>query len=331
MLKLRHLFNNPALAEMLVKNWGYDEPSLEMFQYFRISANAIYPFKKNDEIHFLRFCPTSEKSKESILAELEFINYLRNAQYNALESVPSNNGDEVVQKLTPWGEYYASVFKRVKGKQISESILNDEIIFAYGTALGQLHKISCTYTAPKARRWTHVDVFNWIEENLYNLAIESLPIDELNLLRKYFSDLPIDQGNYGVIHYDFELDNVFYDDVTKSCSVIDFDDAMYHWFIMDIVQAIYSLRNEFIDNEFSQKQAVFLEGYRNMFDIDNKLFAAMPLFRRFANLFRYTRDLRAIQEHWENEPDWLVELRTKLTDALVNDSEFFGKAIAVTL
>lgn len=312
---------------MLLKNWEYDETSLEMFQYFRISANATYPFKRNDEIYFLRFCPTSEKRKESIVAELEFIRYLRGKQYNALEPVPSKSGDELIQKLTPWGEYYASVFKRVVGKQISQTDFDSEIMFAYGAALGQLHKLSGGYAFHEAKRWTHVDVLDWIEQTLKDLASEALPLDEVKLLRDYFSKLPISQANYGLIHYDFETDNVFYDSSTKSCSVIDFDDAMLHWYVMDIVQALYSLKSEVADDEFPQKEAVFIEGYRSRFEIDNDLLAAAPLFKRFANLYGYTRIARSIQEHWENEPDWLVNLRRKLAGLLVKRAEFFGKTI----
>jgi len=329
MMKLMHLFNNPDLAEMLLKNWEYDETSLDMFQYFRISANAIYPFKKDGEVHFLRCCPTSEKTKDNILAELEFVNYLRSNQYNALEPIPSTGGGELIQQSTPWGEYYASVFKRVMGNQISETDFSDGIMFSYGAALGQLHVLSSEYTAPKTKRWTHVEVFYWIEETLKSLTHETSAMEELDLLREYFSKLPINSKNYGLIHYDFELDNVFYDDTTKSCSVIDFDDTMYHWYVMDIVQALESLKSEVAEDEFSRKQAVFIEGYRSRIGLDNELFAMMPVFKRFADLYGYTRVARSIQEQWENEPDWMVELRAKLNKALERESGFFGKAINI--
>lgn len=45
MLTLKHLFQNNDLAEMILKNWSYDPESLDMFQYYRISSNAVYPFR----------------------------------------------------------------------------------------------------------------------------------------------------------------------------------------------------------------------------------------------------------------------------------------------
>lgn len=312
MLKFRYLFDNPDLARMLVKNWAYDEDSEELFQYFRISANAIYPLRIQGEICYLRFSPISEKLEENVLAELAFLDYLRSQGYPAMEAVKSISEDQLVRKETPWGNYYASVFKRVAGKQISQTDFNDEFMYAYGAALGELHALSRKYENPHLRRWTHKDVFDWMEKTLCELGLDQEIMQELALLRSEFDQLPMNQDNYGLIHYDFEPDNVFYDETSHRCSVIDFDDAMVHWFVMDIVQALEAIRDEMALDDCSYQEAVFLKGYRSQFEMDDQLLAMRPIFRRFAGLFQYTRIAQAIQEHWENEPAWMVELREKL-------------------
>ena len=48
--------------------------------------------------------------------------------------------------------------------------------------------------------------------------------------------LPVSPAGYGLVHYDFEPDNVFYDGET--CHVIDFDDSMEHFYAIDLVQMI---------------------------------------------------------------------------------------------
>lgn len=50
--------------------------------------------------------------------------------------------------------------------------------------------------------------------------------------------------DYGLIHYDFKYDNVFYHAEQDICWVIDFDDGMYHWFAMDIQRALQSLEED---------------------------------------------------------------------------------------
>lgn len=312
MLKFRYLFDNPDLARMLLKNWDYDADSEELFQYFRISANAIYPLRIDGKICYLRFSPGSEKREGNVMAELAFLDYLHSQGYPAMKVVKSRRGEAVVKQETPWGNYYASVFRRVDGKQISQTDFNDEIMYAYGAALGELHSLSRKYTNPGVKRWTHIDVLDWIEMTLGELGLDQEPLQELALLRGEFDQLTIDHDNYGLIHYDFEPDNVFYDETSQFCSVIDFDDAMYHWFVMDIVQALDAIRDEMELDDCSYQEAVFLKGYHSQFEIDDQLLAMRPIFRRFAGLFQYARIARAIQEHWENEPAWMVDLREKL-------------------
>lgn len=76
MLKLKHLFDNRDLAKMILDNWQYDPSSTDMFEYFRISSNAVYPFRNKGKVKLLRFAPCAEKSKDNLIAELEFIRYL---------------------------------------------------------------------------------------------------------------------------------------------------------------------------------------------------------------------------------------------------------------
>ncbi len=312
MLKFRYLFNNPDLAEMLVKNWEYDPDSLELFKYFRISANAVYPFRLSGETRFLRFSPLPEKDEKRLIAELEFLNYLRNQGYPAAEPIITKNGQSHVLQDTPWGEYLACVFKKVAGKQINQTSFEDELMFAYGSALGELHALSRKYEPRIARRWTHEDVLDWIEGEFSRSSTDSKLLGELNYLREQFSQLPTNGSVYGLIHYDFEPDNVFFDESNYQCSVIDFDDAMYHWYVMDIVQALAAIKDEVETDDFLEIRSHFLAGYRSKCSINDQIFSKESLFLRFDKLYKFARVTRAIQEQWENEPDWMISLREKL-------------------
>ena len=324
-MELKYLFNNTDLALMLLKNWEYDESSLDMFQYFRISANAVYPFRQQNQICLLRFCPCLEKPQAYLTAELEFINYLRSRHYQALEPLPAKNGELLVRKATPWGEYYACVFKRVCGTALNELSLDDNILRVYGAALGRLHNLSRAYTSPAAKRWTHADVLTWIEETLHTVSDDRTALEEVKLLDRYFSALPVNRENYGLVHYDFEFDNVFYDKSTNACHVIDFDDAMYHWYIMDIEQALDTLKSEVPNEEFEQAKTVFLGGYETECSMETDWQEKQPFFRRFADLYAYTRVAKSLRECWDNEPEWLVDLRKHLKNILAEKSINFGK------
>lgn len=327
MMKLKYLFSNEDLAEMILKNWKHDKDDIDMFKYYRISANAIYPFKVKGEIQFLRFAPKSEKKNINILAELDFIHYLKSKQYGVLEPVKSKDNKELIEVETPWGKYLATVFKRVKGEQINKTDFNDDIIFTYGKALGKLHQLSSGYLPNIDQRWSCEEVLQWISDILMNYPEEKLALQEAKKIQNFYSTLPMTKDNFGLVHYDFECDNVFFDKASKTCNVIDFDDAMYHWYVMDITQALESLKEYIPNDKYQDKKQCFIDGYNTEYNISDDMMSIMPIFRRFANLYGYTRVLRSIDDKWDNEPQWMEKLRIDLSQTNESDSSFFGDEI----
>ena len=77
MLKLKYLFENFALAKECIEFYEYNRETLdEMMRFFRISSNAIYPFRAGEnaeKICFLRISPAEEKSFEDVVTEVELI------------------------------------------------------------------------------------------------------------------------------------------------------------------------------------------------------------------------------------------------------------------
>lgn len=312
MLKLRYLFENNDLAKTLLENWEYDLETLdEMFSYYRISSNAIYPFYRKGKRRFLRFAPTDEKERNNIYGELEFIQYLRANGYPAMEPIPSKSGEFILEVSTKWGNYFVSVFESVNGTRLDRTDLSDEIMFIYGKALGKMHHLSVDY-APITEKWTHENVMNWIEKELKNHENTERAISELDKIRKELSLISVTKQNYGLVHYDFELDNVFFNNELKQCEAIDFDDGMYHWYVIDIEQCLDEVAGEIDASRFENAKIKFIEGYKSEFPLSVEMVNLLPLMRRFINLYSYTRILRSLSERFENEPEWLVELRKKL-------------------
>ena len=93
MLKLKYMFENFELAKQTLQNYEYDTDRLdEALSWFRISANAVYPFFCSGELCFLRLAPAEEKNFHDIQGEIEFIQHLRACGYPAMEPIPAKNG-----------------------------------------------------------------------------------------------------------------------------------------------------------------------------------------------------------------------------------------------
>lgn len=147
--------------------------------------------------------------------------YLQNRSYPAVIPVASNSGEFVVTLDSSWGKYYASVFKGVDGNPIEDTDCNDHILYAYGKALGQLHMLSAEYS-PEIRKWTYHDVLLWIGKVLKEYHAPNKMLVELEKVQQALNELPQTSNTFGLIHYDFEPDNVFWDEDKQCCTVIDF-------------------------------------------------------------------------------------------------------------
>ncbi|WP_346939959.1 phosphotransferase [uncultured Clostridium sp.] len=327
MLKLKYLFDNKDLAHMILKNWEYDYDDPDLLKYYRISSNAVYCCKNQLNTFFLRFTPTEEKSKEKILAELEFLSYLRDNGYPAVDTILSKAGNELEVVDTPWGTFYAVAFKKVSGKQIAAMPLTTDLIFGLGKALGKLHKLSSEFSPVNNKRNDWKEAACWMEDVLSTFPDETAAKSELSILRAYFSKLPTTKENFGLIHYDFEPDNVFYNEITKTYNPIDFDDAMYHWYALDIEQSLDSIKEDMPEEQVEPSINEFIKGYRIEYDISDEMLKLLPIFRRYVNLYGYVRILRSVEEKWDNEPDWMINLRIKLKNLLDSRKDTFTMPI----
>lgn len=324
MLPLRYLFDNRELAQALLDNWRFDADDPARFQRFRISSNAIYPFHCDGRLQFLRFAPPLEKPADHVRAELEFIAYLRLNGYPALEPVPASDGRLVVEQKTTWGDYVATAFATVPGVHLSATGLVDEIVTAYGAALGRLHALSREYQPKGPRRRSHEDVLRWCRETLASDATATAEVDRL---AAHFAALPRDADNYGLVHYDFECDNVLWDESTKRIGVIDFDDAIYHWNAMDVEQALDSLLGEVAADRAAEATVAFMRAYRAAHPGAGDLEALRPACRRFADLYWVARVTHSTRETFGDEPDWMTNLRARIADGRAARVERFGSPI----
>jgi len=312
LLKLRHLFDNRDLAIMLLENWEYDKNDMDILNYYRISANAIYPFNLNGKTFLLRFIPWDEKTENEMEKELEFIQYLRKKELDVLEPVLSKDGNYLLKKETPWGTYLACVFKRVDGKQLSEFDYSDEIIFGFGKTLGRLHKYSGEFN--KVEKQSCFDILERMECFAKNKLKDKkeLVLKRIDEVKSVFQKLPQNKSNFGLIHFDFELDNVFYDEPVKKYSVIDFCDSIYHWYVVDIEKSLANLKEEYPKNDFEQMKTVFINGYKTEYRFFEEDFQLFPTLRLFDDLRQYINLKDVVEEKWDNEPEWMSDLRDHL-------------------
>lgn len=296
------------VVEQILERWAYDSGST---RFFRSSANFVYVFQINGKRHFLRFADSSERGGEAIEAEMDLLQWLAGTGIPVACPVASAGGNLVETVETRWGTFHAVVAPALEGAQFEIEDIDDSGFRRWGAALGALHSALERYPGTgSAMRPT------W-RDRLESAAVclpDGAPAlrEELTEITSELAALPQVRDTYGLIHYDFELDNLVWRD--DSIGILDMDDCSYLWYAADIVFALGDLFEENTDGDDGRFLA-FIQGYSEHRPVDEHLPSRVPLFRRLGDLVKYARGVRAADlivgpEH----PEWLRELSQKLHD-----------------
>jgi Ser/Thr protein kinase RdoA (MazF antagonist) len=296
-----------AVADEILSNWKYDRGTAK---FLRSSANFLFTFTQSDRNYVLRFNHSSERTPNYIQAELEYLHHLSAAGIPVAKPIQSLSGNYLESVRTSHGVFHAVVFEALAGQQFEITELTPEMFVRWGKALGELHQASQSYSGSGRPAW----------QDHLAIVSESLPTEEkaarktLDILLSQVSELAIHEHNFGLIHFDFELDNVIWNG--NHLGLIDFDDSAWYWFVADIA---FALRDLFDDRAAqldlnSEAFLSFIKGYRIAKDIAQEELQFIPLFLRMHQLITFAKLLRTLEAGEQNdESAWLGQLRQKLS------------------
>lgn len=321
MMILNNLLAEDKVAELLAAKWTGGNCEV---QFVRSSSNYVYAFKEKDEIFFLRFNREGERSKEFLEGEIEYLLYLKENQYPAAYPVISGDGN-YVEEISHNGEiFYGSVFERAKGVHLDDDNIQLKYLRDWGKSLAQLHKLSENYI-PKHN--VRPDYKQQIEhmKAVFEHYNEMGALKKLEGVAKALSDITVSKENYGLIHYDFEDDNFVYDEAKDEVIVYDFDDAVYHFYSMDITASLNSLLGGHSIEERKGWVTAFFEGYEEAKELEDNFLELMPIFDVYQKLLQFSKLLHSMNcpVLEENVPEWLPRLRKWLESKMDGLRRFF--------
>jgi Ser/Thr protein kinase RdoA (MazF antagonist) len=297
-----------AVADHILSRWNHDQGTAK---YFRASANFQFIFQRAGKRYFLRFNHSIERSIDRIHAEVDFINYLASKGLVIAKPVSSIAGHFVESVSTSQGVFHAVVFEGLAGAQFEEiEELTPQIFMRWGQALGELHQATEGYKAGARPTWK--DHLAMISE--YLPATEQTAHLALRKLQEQLTRLSINEDNYGLIHFDFELDNIVWNG--DKVGIVDFDDSAQYWFVADIAFALRDLFDDSAEKVELQNKSFqnFIAGYRQVKEITQEDLVLIPMFLKLHNLITFAKLHRALEiQEIQGEPVWLEELRKKLT------------------
>lgn len=304
MLPFKYLEDNRTCVRHLLSFWPHDAPSEKHLDKFRIASNAIYPFTYNGDVHLLRFAPLSEKSLKAVLAEIQWVDFLSLNGLKVPTFVRASKGDWAVSTTFDGTDYVATVMRHIGGKCLDALPLSKALLFKYGAALAEIHVHSRTLTV-------HLDRPDFRQILDFIRKEAGLPSQGVDALIHHLSALPKTPEHFGLTHYDYEVDNVFFDTATDCIGVIDFDDCHYHFYAVDVVKSLLNLADLSLLMPLDDAERTFLDGYASVAPIPALMCLHKPLFVEYIEAYRCARMAYALKTTVCRKEPWAKALKAR--------------------
>jgi Ser/Thr protein kinase RdoA (MazF antagonist) len=294
------------LADEIASRW---QPGAKDVRVLRASANFVCTVKTPACSYILRFNHANQRQPAAIAAELAFVNHLADCGLHVARPQPSLAGQLIESLPTTLGTFHAVLFEALDGEQWDFEALSLEQFASWGQALGELHNASQGLVLSDRPDWqAHLS-----QARRFIPPEERAAWREMECLQTRLATLPTGPEAFGLVHYDFELDNLFWND--EQAGVIDFDDCARYWLAADVA---YALRDLYHDHARDLDLAdprfqVFLGGYRAVRSLPDDILQHLGLFVRLHNLVTFARHYMAVAGGAPAaEPGWCSRLRDRL-------------------
>lgn len=300
----KHLASDGSspFATTLASHWELDPDPVT---FFRTSSNSIFRARLHGELVYLRISPATERATEALLAELELLDTLADSNLPVVRAVPSRHRKFLESHEVNGQSLHAVVFAAVPGEQRDLDDLNPGDIERWGESLGRLHSTSSTLEiAPRERtpRWQMA-----LNRAVSEPGIPDTIREESRRLQAILANLPRTNSTWGLLHRDFELDNLRWSG--DQIGILDFDDFEAGWFGLDIAKALNDLFEEGETVANSPRIQAFIQGYRSQHPLSESDLDLLPDFVSLERLHAWFRISDACDlELGPKHPDWLHRL-----------------------
>lgn len=276
----------------------------EWVKYLKGANAHFFEFRSGETSYILRLTEKKHRSDKDIIAEIDWINYLKNTGLNVCYAIPNVN-ESLLSKWEINEEYYYAVaFKKAEGKRLTFNDYPGGFEKQWGRTLAKMHQAAENYSPIDSRRseWDSVILLDFVETQLDDPNHEV--INQMKAANEVLKKLPKTTTNFGLIHSDLTPGNFMVSDDLEICAY-DFDDSQYAHFIYDFNVILFMTlfhkhhqQSTFSVSGFYQK---FMTGYTEIRSMDQECLEALPHFLTFFNGLVYVSlQRRKITE--DNQP-----------------------------
>jgi Ser/Thr protein kinase RdoA (MazF antagonist) len=292
------------VADQVAAHWGCPAG---MVKWWRSSASHVFVLSGDDGRRFLRFVPDAYRGPDGLAAVAQLMAQLSRGGSAVVRPVATESGALTVTVPTRIGVMHAMMVEAAPGDEIDLAGLTELRARCWGQALARLHRDAAGRGAGLG------ESFGELPGAARLFAGDTALVEATLTLAGWMRRLPRDRSHRGVVHGDFELDNLAWTGTRPVA--YDFDEAAVSWFAADIAYALRDLAGPTgqVAGEHRARFDAFIAGYRSLRPLDDQDLGRLPLFAGLQAAACIVRITRALGRPGRGEPGWLADLRDKLT------------------
>lgn len=292
------------VADQVAAAWGYPAGTAK---WWRSSASHVFVLPDPRGKRYLRFVPDDYRAAGAVESVSVLMHRLALGGAAVVRPVPTETGDLIATVPTALGTMHAMVVEAAAGHEIDAEDLTDDLAREWGRALALVHDGAAGIDVDLP------DAFAELAEIPDRFAADPALVKASARLADRLARLPRDRSRFGVVHGDFELDNLAWD--ARRATAFDFDEAARSWYVADIAYALRDLTGPDGETDAERRHLVhaFVAGYRGVRALEDPDLANLRLFAGAHAACSAVRIARALDSSGTDEPDWRAELRADLT------------------
>jgi Ser/Thr protein kinase RdoA (MazF antagonist) len=260
------------VADAVAHHWGCGPGAAK---WWRSSASHVFVVPELPDTGlraYLRFVPATYRAYDRLATVAELMDRLADRGTAVVRPLRTAAGERVVTAETPAGTVRAMCVPAAPGEEIEVDDLTPDRARRWGALLAEVHEGSVDLDAGLSD--FHAELPR--ADELF--GDDPALVDAVAVLRARLAELPRDPARYGVVHGDFELDNLVWRG--DRATAFDFDEAARSWYAADIAAAVRDLTptGESAAARHPDLLAAFVTGYRTVRPLSDEELALLPLF-----------------------------------------------------
>ncbi|WP_432488614.1 phosphotransferase enzyme family protein [Kineococcus sp. SYSU DK018] len=300
-------WRSPA-ADAVAAAWG-GEPGAA--RWWRSSASHVFvlPDPGGSGRSYLRFTPVAHASRQRVGAVADLVGRLHRDGVRVAAPVPSTTGTLVETVPTPLGRMHATCVRAAPGEQLDVGELTPAQARAWGASLASLHAAAAELDSTLAARLPTAG--SVLEEARAALADDAPAAGAVRLVQEALERLPAGPAAVGIVHGDYELDNLCWEGCAATS--YDFDEACVSWYAADLAHAASDLTSRGAPlPEHRERYDALLTGYLDVRPYAVEHLAHLPLHSRASAAVSLARLRGVLADDVPLQHEPLVRLRPEL-------------------